>query len=556
MKPVYLKNFRKGLATNSSSTHSVIYRNNNDLFEDLNIFELNYYGRCDRTIAATKSAKIKYILADIYGNEELVRVLAERYPEMKNYYPLIKDQLTNGDSGQYDIFGTHYRGSLTLDGNMEFNIDYLTNIIEDENIIIVGGSDESDFVYETIDKHDNVPMPLTSSYDSKYDTKDVTKNGNYWIGYGRTYDSFYVRKHKNEEHESYTGSVDGYRYSFDGRIRFSTSKDEPVPEFPELIDLRITNKCDHGCKFCFMNSNMNEQEADFNKLCNMLSNIRNRRVEFSIGGGNILLYSHLKELFELLKECGHLINVTINVKDCKTVLENEDYKKIFMDYVDGIGISVTSTDDIKTAIDFRDSMRSIDKCHNNRLMKKYIVIHIIPEYLGVDETKSILDKIVELEWYIPVLFLGYKTNGRGVSQEYHVFTDDELTDICMNRTDISCDTTFANRYNTWLMDNYACAKTITWNEGEYSMYIDGVTGNAYKSSYQTDKPYNVYFNGDIENAEKPYSIKDAFSCIRRDGGFPVYDECAKHYWSDSYHYWNENDKDYNKNSLNIKTQNK
>ena len=65
MKIIYLKNFRKGYATNSSSTHSVIYKNKDEMFEDLNIFELNFYDRFDKTIAASNEAKIKYIDAHI-----------------------------------------------------------------------------------------------------------------------------------------------------------------------------------------------------------------------------------------------------------------------------------------------------------------------------------------------------------------------------------------------------------------------------------------------------------------------------------------------------------
>ena len=62
MKVFRIENFRKGLATNSSSTHSIIYKNKEDLFEDLNIFEEDYYGRCTETIAVSKKAKIKYII--------------------------------------------------------------------------------------------------------------------------------------------------------------------------------------------------------------------------------------------------------------------------------------------------------------------------------------------------------------------------------------------------------------------------------------------------------------------------------------------------------------
>ena len=74
MKAVYLKNFRKGLATNSSSTHSLIYRNDGELFKDLDIFECDYYDRCTSTIAASREAKIKYVLADIMYNEPLVQI--------------------------------------------------------------------------------------------------------------------------------------------------------------------------------------------------------------------------------------------------------------------------------------------------------------------------------------------------------------------------------------------------------------------------------------------------------------------------------------------------
>lgn len=38
MKVFKIINFRKGLATNSSSTHSIIYKNKDDMFKDLNIF--------------------------------------------------------------------------------------------------------------------------------------------------------------------------------------------------------------------------------------------------------------------------------------------------------------------------------------------------------------------------------------------------------------------------------------------------------------------------------------------------------------------------------------
>jgi MoaA/NifB/PqqE/SkfB family radical SAM enzyme len=522
MKVVYLKNFRRGLATNSSSTHSVVYKNKGEILEDLDIFELNFYDRCDSTIAATKSAKIKYILACIYWDEPLTRVMSERYPEMKKYFPLIKKKMEKCDDDDYDTFsdreyefGMYNRDSLTVGHNLEFNIDYLTNIIEDDDIVIIGGSDEMDFFYDTVKGHVTAPMPSSIEYNNN----KVVKNGNYWVAFGHTDDELVTNYHHPMKN------------SFRGRLRFSTSKDDPIPEFPELIDLRITNKCQHGCKFCFMDSKMTKSHAKISTIVHILSQLRDRQIEFSIGGGNILLHPHLDKILTMIKEGGHIVNVTVNVKDCETILTNKKFLNLFVKCVDGIGISITEPDDVQIVNDFRDKIYDeVGEYNRKRAIynyySKHIVMHIIPEYLGIENTKEILKK----SGYGNVLMLGYKTNGRGATQKYNTFTDDELTEMCSCKATLSCDTTFANRYKGWLDKNYCCATTVTWNEGEYSMYIDGVTGYAYKSSYQLDKAYLVKWIP--SKYEKCTSIKEAFSDIRRDGGFPVWDEVEKHYWNE------------------------
>ena len=58
------------------------------------------------------------------------------------------------------------------------------------------------------------------------------------------------------------------------------------------------------------------------------------------------------------------------------------------------------------------------------------------------------------------------------------------------------------------------------------MYIDGVTENAYKSSYQLDKPYNLNcttMNWQQKNKEW-FEVIDAFKNIRKDNGFENIEE--------------------------------
>ena len=492
MKTVYLKNFRKGFATNSSSTHSLIYRNKDEMFDDLNIFELNYYDRFDNTIAASREAKIKYIAADIFYNKKLFDLMCALYPEMKKYTELAEKQ-RNSDSYN-EFFGMYIRGSLYFSNSteLEATLDYLKNVIEDDDIIIVGGSDEQDFVYDTIEGHEKVPEP--DSIDIGINKgRSVVKNGNYWVGYG-----------------------------YDGKIRFKTEKGDCIPSYPELLDLRVTNNCQWNCKFCYMDSTLKGKHADIKALKEIIDDLSNgykqhynKRVEFAIGGGNVLLYPHLEELFQYMKDNGHIINTTINAKDCDTLLSDKKLYNIFAYYVSGIGISVSDESDLEYLDRFKDAFTGDNY--------KHIMIHMIPEFLGIKKTRDLINKLRDMEYY-SILFLGYKTNGRGISQEYHNFTDDDLKTLFDELYCISLDTTFAKKYYHWLKDNFETDHTLTLNEGEYSMYIDGVEQVAYKSSYQLDKPYNLR-RGQWEDHEKTwFTPVEAFNHIRKDNGFKVYGE--------------------------------
>ena len=495
MKLIYLKNFRKGFATNSSSTHSLIYKNKDDMFKDLNVFELNYYDRFDKTMAVTREAKIKYICSQIFYDSFLLEVMCKYYPEMEQYIPLIKKQKEEFEKAYNDptrddnVFGSYARGEITLSGhdNLEFNIKYLKEIIENDQIVIVGGSDEEGWVYDVCEGHE--PVNDISDVDTKY---NVVKNGNYWVGHNR-----------------WKGN----------RIRFNFDGNECIPQYPELIDLKITNKCDHGCKFCYMGSNMKGKHADIKDLKSIIYSLSSpykgsnkRQIEFAIGGGNVLLYPELEELFKYMKENGHIINTTINVHDLDKIYDDERFHRIFNNYVNGVGVSISNEEEVEL-LKGRDAY----KFENLKF-----TLHLIPEMLGVKATRNIINKARHYKFYTDVLLLGYKSNNRGASITPQKFTDKELHDLFNELYCVGIDTTFANTYKKWISTNFDTENTVTWNEGEYSMYIDAVTQNAYKSSYQLDKPYNLKYMG-YDKRDEWYSAIEAFNHIRQDNGFKAYE---------------------------------
>ena len=514
-KIIRVKNFRKGLATNSSSTHSIIYKNDGDVFEDLNVFGVNYFGRHTENIAATRAAKIKYVFHCIWHDDELVKLMSLYYPEMKEYYPLAKKGMEDIEKGDYDAFGEYCRGQLGFDGNVMFSVDYLRHIIDSEDLVIVGGSDEQDFVYDTIEGHDQAPDggDIYKWGNIAHEKNVPIKNGNYYVAYG---DRWMEEK---------------FKYASGGRLRFMIEDGAPVPQYPELIDLRITNKCEHGCPFCFMDSKANQEHAELNELEAFVTSL-NTLTEFSIGGGNVLLYPKLEELLKHIKERGHIVNVTINAKDCERVMNDENIRNIFLNYVDGVGVSVFNVDDAKQFEKFDKFLYDAVKEKNTTgfVDYKFTTMHVVPEYIGFDMTMKIMD--CSSKSSLNTLFLGYKETGRGANCEHTKFTDEELDKVFENVCSLSIDTSFAKTYGDYIKSHFSTKYTLTENEGEYSMYVDGLTMNAYKSSYETDKPYYVGydFKKPWNERQKRISCEDAFANIRKDCGFEPY--VKKRYWDE------------------------
>ena len=497
-KILKLNYFRKGRATNSSSTHSVIYKNHNEMFEDLNIFEEDYYDRCCSTIAATREAKIKYVFACIFQNETLAEIMSKKYPEMKQYFHLVKKEENRkyNENDYMPYIGEHMRGDLSPFNDFEITYETLCNIIDNDEIVIVGGSDEQDFFYDTIKGHKKV----APSYFSKKKGTDIIKNGNYYLGYD----------------------------SYGDKVRLCTTNDNaPIPEFPELIDLLITKKCSHGCPFCYNNSSKKGKDATTDDVCTILRYLKHP-TEFSIGGGNIIEHNNLEEIFRTIKRYNrkHIINVTIKVDDINTILNDDKLKKVFHNYVDGIGISVQNNDE----------HLKLWESFNIEFNDKFVVIHVIPELIGVAKTNEIcetayeiynLQKSEKILKYPHVLFLGFKKTGRASDMDAIQFTPEDLDTLFDSHCFKSIDTSFAMRYKSWL-DGSTYEKSVTFNEGEYSMYIDAVNMKAYRCSYDLSKPYPIG-----EYNWENNKLYDIFSKIRYDGGFRVYNEkCYKKYYDE------------------------
>lgn len=167
---------------------------------------------------------------------------------------------------------------------------------------------------------------------------------------------------------------------------------EPCANYPESIDVKITDCCDLGCQFCHESSTKQGLHGDLKKLLDVIS-VLPAGVEIAVGGGNPLDHPEISSFLLELKARGIISNITVNqlhLKKYRILLEN----LIRLDLVKGVGISVTK--------DSFDSIRPFIAITDN------IVYHLIA---GVSQIE-LLDKLPALG-DIKVLLLGYKTFGFG-----------------------------------------------------------------------------------------------------------------------------------------------
>lgn len=261
------------------------------------------------------------------------------------------------------------------------------------------------------------------------------------------------------------------------------------PDYPNSMDIKITNYCNAGCSYCHEKSTINGKHADLEYLLTILKDLP-KGTELAIGGGNPLDHPKLLEFLIECKTLGIIPNLTINYKHISPV-----YLTFKQEYVDllnkllnqqliyGLGISIPD--------DFEDYViNQFDKKDN-------IVYHVIA---GVNEL-SILSKIKES----PVkkcLILGYKQYGRGETY-YSEEVKDCLEDWSCNlgqyikKIHLSFDNLSLKQLNIkqYLTDE-EWDKFYCGTDGAFTMYIDAVEQ---KYAMNSTNPNKYDLVGDIKS---------------------------------------------------------
>ena len=277
------------------------------------------------------------------------------------------------------------------------------------------------------------------------------------------------------------GNYKVFMYDDGTKVRLN-NKDKFVPEFPESIDMKISNKCNMGCPYC------HEKSVPDGKLANLnhpiLDSLR-PHTELALGGGNVLEHPGLLVFLDKMKEKQVICNMTVHLKHFV------DYYEILKYYVTeglvhGIGISINSGVTKKEI----EMIKSIPNT----------VVHVIAGVVPFNTLKTMANQNIKL------LILGYKTYGRG--EQYakdYTFIDGSIEYLRKHMSKlrkwfplISFDNLAIKQLRLReMVSDKDWERTYMGDDGQFTMYVDLVEETFARSSTSAREPIGA--ETDIRN---------------------------------------------------------
>lgn len=178
-------------------------------------------------------------------------------------------------------------------------------------------------------------------------------------------------------------------------------------EFPDSIDLKITNTCSIGCKYCHESSVAGAKKFNLKKTIEVLDKLPKCGIEVAVGGGDIFdedCISDAEKLVRWLKMNNFQPRITVNYKTFQKEFDGDPISSysIVSDCNEAVGVSIEKVPDVD------DVFKSV--CHLERA-----VFHIIAGIFPVDDIMKLYKGVSEnvyLDRPVRILILGYKQFGR------------------------------------------------------------------------------------------------------------------------------------------------
>ena len=273
--------------------------------------------------------------------------------------------------------------------------------------------------------------------------------------------------------------------------------EELKSEFPDSIDLKISDRCSHGCPFCHESSTKEGKILNLEKTKEILSQLPTKPIEIAVGGGNVLeCLDETEDILGWLVEKGFKTRVTITLKDLMSTGNpslDDRITKLLMNKVEGLGVSVTSLNGIKlekNSVDyFKSGLLDYTDIGKNLRFGPQAVYHVIAGITPVNDIKWIIENTKG-----SILVLGYKQWGRAMGTNLPDMTD--LKHYLKNLIQSTQTDLKSLGFDNLAIEQLGIKDMVgveKWkgiylgDEGTCSMYIDAVKGEFARTSRSPER---------------------------------------------------------------------
>jgi hypothetical protein len=460
-------NVRFGLATNSSSSHSIIF-----LDERVNDTDIagNEFGWQFFT-AQSEESKRNY-LAVLLGNalkysdlpDNIVRLITREWVGVEN-------------AGDWDDGHVDHQSALSMPRSVgpdpfvsEEFFKELRNFFLQQDVTILGGNDNTEEEHRLLERGRPVNLPLPRESGEWVCRKDELYN--YWSLFNQR-----------------NGTKIRFRFEENGQV-------EPEKAFaPELVDIKITDFCPLDCKFCYQDSTLRGKHADDQFVYSLTEALKDIGVfEVALGGGEPTLYPQFARVLQKFKNANIIPNFT--TRNLHWLREPSHYIPIIQN-CGSFAYSVSRAQDVKRLAALLET--------NGIQTDKKAAIHIVMGTITKWEYRSILREASTAGF--PVTLLGFKDVGRGHDYRrrqdggrrgHNQFEDYGwwLADIRELREERACptiaiDTALAAEYEQQILAADIPNYLFHTQEGKFSCYIDAVNKTMGPSSYCNENEMRI-----------------------------------------------------------------
>ncbi len=246
--PIKILNYRLGFAKNSSSTHTVIFGDGlSKIYKDNHPDTDFEYGWEDFTLVS-KEEKDKYVATILWQNLRYTDSEDDSLEVFSKYYPQYLNEMKKSyiDHQSHITLPFYYHQNRI---NLTF-FEHLREYLLQDDVLILGGNDNGDghYIVNGLENRDKGPHYVTDYVTGyrKHDNIDFVKFDIHDILYGERFVAVY---NENGNFWSLFSRKSGKKI----RLSFSDITSDPSKSSsPELVDIKITDFCPYGCKFCYV----------------------------------------------------------------------------------------------------------------------------------------------------------------------------------------------------------------------------------------------------------------------------------------------------------------